>query len=59
MLEGTEYTNCEKKAVFIQSRGEHKPWYALKKEILFSNPAPTNYYKFNSTYVRTLRPFYG
>ena len=47
-LDGTKYSQCEKKALHIRSRNSHEPWYGLTGKysdltFLFSND--TNFYR--------------
>ena len=34
-LTGDEFTECEKKAVYVRSREEHKPWFAHAVDYTF------------------------
>ena len=65
-LSGDEYTECKKKAVYVRSREEHKPWFAYSAEYTFLFSKNKKYHHANKiqfkhfpSYSKTFRPDYG
>ena len=52
-------SSCQKKAVMVRGKRNHKPWYALTPyKLVFSQPIP-DYYYMDIHYTRVLLPTYG
>ena len=65
-LTGDEFTECEKKAVYVRSREEHKPWFAYAVDYTFLFSKQSKYYHADKvqfthfpSYTKTFRPEYG